>query len=256
MNTTLASPIVVNGDVHDGDIVVYDMLTKSYTLSEQVSDSGTFGVVVTDPVLVMQKSADPEEKTYPVVRFGEAVTNVSDLNGEIQAGDLVTTSRIVGVGQRMDRADSGNILGFALGPVTYPDASMAVDVEGTTARLGKVLVALRIGYFREHEKDVEKVSPPILTASTTAGTLTTKEDPGGGFDVFRFFRYLLGSLVALTAVVLALRRFGDLFAQSIISVGRNPLARSQIRSILVWNAILIVVVSSVGLGIGVAIIAL
>jgi len=73
---------------------------------------------------------------------------------------------------------------------------------------------------------------------------------------FQWFRYILGAGVAIASTVLALRRFGELFSQSIISVGRNPLARRQIRGILVWNAVLILLVSSVGFGVGIAVIVL
>jgi hypothetical protein len=127
-------------------------------------------------------------------------------------------------------------------------------VDGKEVRIGRVPVALQMGRFNIDDDDEESTENEDATTTEVAIVAVEEEEGQGGFDIFLLFRYLLGSFVALTAVVLALRRFGDLFAQSIVSVGRNPLARSQIRSILVWNAVLIVIVSGVGFGIGVAII--
>lgn len=255
---TLASPLLITGDVTDGDIVVYDDELDVYRPSERYGEENLYGVVVDDPVLFLGET-DPAglaTNTRPVVTYGEVYVNASDIEGDIRPGDLVTSSRVIGRAQRFSRDDSGMILGFALDAAAYGPESLAIKVDDVTVRLGKVLVTLRPGYYdadRDRDKKIDELLEQIGTA-TSAGANGEKE--GEGFDTFLLFRYILGSFVAITAVVLALRRFGDLFAQSIISVGRNPLARAQIRSILVWNAVLIVIVSGVGLGIGVAIIAL
>lgn len=251
--TTIASPIPVVGEkVVDGMIVSYDATNKTYKTTSAMHDENMFGVVVEDPVLYM-RDIGTSTGVYPVVRFGEANVLVSDLNGAVQPGDLVTGSHMMGVGQRLDRNTDGYMLGYALEDVVYGDPAVTVSVDGESVRIGKVLVALRIGMYTPYSEEGGEEN--VAGDGVSAGALIEKDD-GNGFDAFLFFRYLLGAFVAITAVVLALRRFGDLFAQSIISVGRNPLARSQIRSILVWNAVLIVIVSGVGLGIGIAIIAL
>jgi F0F1-type ATP synthase membrane subunit c/vacuolar-type H+-ATPase subunit K len=72
--------------------------------------------------------------------------------------------------------------------------------------------------------------------------------------MFKVFRYSLAAIVAALAILVAARRFGDTFSQSVISVGRNPLARSQIRSMVVWNSFLIILISCVGFGISALII--
>jgi hypothetical protein len=250
-NATIASPVRIVGDVRDGDIVRYDSAGNTYRAAEEAHDTSLFGVVVDDPVLYVEGLEGVDVR--PVVRFGEARVNVSTLGGEVRAGDLVTSSRIRGVGARADAEEDGFVLGFALEHMTYDASSSPLVVDGTEVQFGFVTVALRIG---PHSSNTDA----LTSTSTGVGALTellekvskTEE----GVDPFKVFRYILGSGVAIAAVVLALRRFGDLFAQSVISVGRNPLARTQIRSILVWNAVLIIVVSSVGLGLGVAIIIL
>jgi hypothetical protein len=249
-NTTIASPISISGTVEDGDIVSYDARTGLYRRAGVYSDETMFGVVVGDPVLYMTEGI-ASSTSYPVIRAGEATVNVSTVGGEIQPGDLITTSGLAGRGQRADRDTVSYVLGFALEPMTTDTTIPTLAVSGVEVRFGRVPVALRIGPHLPDNFDTTR-------SSTTAAALADQPaDTGtGSFDMLTAFRYFLGALIAIAAVFVSLRRFGDMFAQSVVSVGRNPLARSQIRSLLAWNALLILVVSGVGLGIGAAIILL
>jgi hypothetical protein len=248
-NTALAAPVAVSGVARDGDIISYDATSNQYISTQHTADSNIFGVIVDDPVMYLAASTT-QAGVRPVVTVGEVMVNVSTLGGEIRAGDLITSSNVVGVGRRVDRDKATFVLGFALSSMEELPGNNTVAVDGKQVRLGRVPVALRIGYYTQGVDAYGTSTIPTATSAVVAAQDSGQE----GFDTFKLIRYILGALVALSAVVLALRRFGDLFAQSIVSVGRNPLARSQIRSILVWNAVLIVIVSSVGLGIGVAII--
>jgi hypothetical protein len=250
--STIASPVSIEGTVRDGDIVSYNTQTSLYEAAQKKYDPNIFGVVVFDPVMYLELEATGPT-AHPVVRFGEANVNVSTLHGEVTQGDLITSSRIPGVGARADRETSGQVLGFATAPMKYDENIAPMIVDGSEVRFGTVTVALGItAYAPEDTTD----DTNMTSTSTGVGETTVIEQETKSIDSFKVFRYLLGSFVAIAAVVLALRRFGDLFAQSVISVGRNPLARSQIRSILVWNAVLIIAVSTIGLGLGIAIIVL
>jgi hypothetical protein len=68
------------------------------------------------------------------------------------------------------------------------------------------------------------------------------------------FRYVLGAIIALAGVIVALRRFGDTFTQGVVSVGRNPLARKHIRSIMLWNSLSILFAGGVAFTAGMFII--
>lgn len=255
---TLASPILIDGEARNGDLISFDAALSKYRTSVVPEDGNLYGVVVDDPVLYLEANK-LEPGMRPVVRYGEAVINASTLNGPIKQGDLVTSSRISGVGARADRDHAEYIFGFATESMVIDDIRFApMMVNGTEVHFGTVSVALRIGTNPSKVQDTEMTSTSTgIGAGDGIGNATKVQQEGSKpVDPFKVFRYILGTVVAITAVVLALRRFGDLFAQSVISVGRNPLARSQIRSILVWNAVLIIAVSSVGLGLGVAIIML
>jgi hypothetical protein len=250
-NTTVASPIVLTEQARDGDVVTYNAADRTYSLSRVLGDESMFGVVVDDPLLYMS-DASTTPGGRPVVRAGEATVNVSTLGGLIEPGDLVTTSIIPGVGERANRDTVNYILGFALAPVQIDNTITPVTVNGTSVRFGRVPVALRIGPHVPGSLDDLIAS---TTAALTAGRAqqSSVSEQRGSFDPYKMFRLVLAAAVAISAIVFALRRFGDMFAQSVVSVGRNPLARTQIRAILVWNTFLIMFVSSIGLGIAWAI---
>ncbi len=255
--TTVASPIILSGDVNDHDIVSYSSTDDEYHASGSFADESMFGVIVDDPVLYMESEVSLSENARPVVRYGEVLVNVSTLGGEIHPGDIITTSPIPGIGQKVARKDAPYILGFALDDMFFNGES--IDYEGEEVLFGTVPVALRIGpyltktgvAFVSSGKEYETIINEIRD-SVTNGTAATS-DPNA-IGAFKVFRYLLAAAVAITAMIVAIGRFGDAFKQSVVSVGRNPLARSQIRSILIWNVLLIVLVSGTGLGIAIAII--
>jgi F0F1-type ATP synthase membrane subunit c/vacuolar-type H+-ATPase subunit K len=247
--TTVASTIETEGTLRDGDIVSYNPGQNIYHPSKEYADEMVYGVVVLDPVLHLSELEGTTASTTgtPVVRYGEVVVNVSTLGGEIHAGDLVTTSVIEGFGQRVAREDGSYVLGFALEDMQFNGESVQVGEQ--TIELGNVAVALRIGPY------VTKQGAELIASTTLLGQGGIVEDDGeGGIDMFKVFRYSLAAIVAALAILVAARRFGDTFSQSVISVGRNPLARSQIRSMVVWNSFLIILISCVGFGISALII--
>lgn len=241
--TTVASSLIVDGDVRDGDVISYSPEENTYHSSATYADEMLYGVVVLDPVLTLSSNTEGVvENGVPVVRYGEAVVNVSTLGGVVRAGDLLTTSVLEGYAQRVSREDGPYILGFAIEDMT--STGETADVDGTTVTLGKVPVALRIG------PHVTKEGAELISSSTLlgqGGIVQMQEQ--GGFDTFKLVRYVMASLVAALTILVATRRFGDTFSQSVVSVGRNPLARSQIRSMVIWNSILIIIISAVGFGI-------
>lgn len=245
--TTVASALTISGDVSDGDIISYDTATDTYRRSSWFADEMMYGVVVNDPVLYLQ-GIDAAATGTPVVRYGEVLMNVTTLGGVIRAGDLVTSSDIPGAGQRVNRDEGVYVLGFALEDMVASGESFTGE-DGTIVSRGKVSVALRIGPY------VTREGAAFIASGTTQGIAgMTDAEERSGLDVFKLFRYVLASFVAISAVIVASRRFGDTFSQSVISIGRNPLAHSHIRSMVLWNAFLILVISGVGFGIGAAII--
>lgn len=249
---TVASPALVEGSVNNHDIISYGSEENVFRASRSFADESMFGVIVDDPVLYMESQAFLDEGARPVVRYGEVLVNVSTLGGDIQPGDIITTSLIPGVGQKTAPKDASYILGFALEGMVLTGES--IEYEGKKVLLGTVPITLRIGPYLTKEgvefvasgKEYESIISNLSNNSVTS-------DPNA-VNAFKVFRYFLAAIVAVTALIVSVSRFGDTFKQGVVSIGRNPLARSQIRSILFWNVLLIVLVTGAGLGIAAAII--
>jgi hypothetical protein len=125
-------------------------------------------------------------------------------------------------------------------------------------RFGRVSVALEIGYAQENTKseqaDFADEKEVALGATSTIESATLQQDEKNDLDTMVLIKYLLGAFIALLAILVALRYFGSFFKESIVAVGRNPLAHSQVRSILIWNTMMIILIGGAGLLIGVVII--
>ena len=65
--------------------------------------------------------------------------------------------------------------------------------------------------------------------------------------VQQMVRYLLATLIAVGSIYAAFRNFGSNITSSIVSVGRNPLAKTSIQFMVLLNAALIVLVSVAGI---------
>lgn len=252
---TVASPVIISGDANDHDIISYHSSSDVYRVSGAFADESMFGVIVDDPVLYMESEVAMSENARPVVRHGEAIVNVSTLGGEISAGDIITTSPISGIGQKAEKQDATYILGFALDDMEYTGQS--IIYEGEEYRVGTVPTALRIGpYLTKEGVAFLTVGKEYLTGTGELSGFGTvgQEDDREEVTAFKVFRYILAAVIAVSSIIVSIGRFGEAFKQSVVSVGRNPLARGQIRSILFWNVVLIILVSGSGLAIAAAII--
>ncbi len=251
---TVASPVAVVGNVNNHDIISYNSTDDTYIPSRHFADESMLGVVVDDPVFYMGEDATVASSVRPVIRFGEAIVNVSTVGGEIKAGDIITTSEIPGNGQRADKENTPYILGFALDNMVLNGGEITYG--GKNVKLGTVSVALRIGPYITKEG-----AKFITTGKEELDTLTNVVNEGGvasanvkNIGPFKVFRFLLAAIVAISSIIISITRFGDAFREGVVSIGRNPLARSQIHSVLLWNTLLIILVSGVGLSVAVAII--
>ncbi|MBP9749531.1 MAG: hypothetical protein KBD21_02280 [Candidatus Pacebacteria bacterium] len=205
-------------------------------------------MIVLNPVLYGYD--ETVDNAYPVVRYGEVEVNVSTINGELHAGDLVASSRVIGLGQRFEGAQSGQVLGIAVSDMEYEPTAISVD--GEVVRLGRISVALQIGRqdvaVTDIAENIENDQDYIEREEFEKWLIKAGVQSEG--NTFMFVRYSVGSLVTLIAFILAIRRFGGFFKESIAAVGRNPMAHQQIKSLIVWNTFMIVVIGGTGLLIG------
>jgi hypothetical protein len=146
-STDMASLVEVSEPVEAGDVLVIDARWAGVmSLARSAEDSAVFGVVATEPGVVLGSDpvgddpppsgldegsgappgAGPEETSgdgidlrVPVAVSGVVLCKVDAGYGGILPGDLLTTSPTAGHAMRADRPAAGTILGKALEPLDH-----------------------------------------------------------------------------------------------------------------------------------------
>lgn len=243
---TIATTYAVLEEAQNGDVVSFSTDKKGLVLSREAYDRRLFAVVATEPQIVYRTG----EGTIPMVRDGIAYVNVSTVNGEIAAGDYVTSSPVAGKAQK-STSSTGHILGIAIGEFREGTGEKT-DYEGKEIWVGKIRVALAIG----------PVSPALFLLKSSSGAvgaldqignalMQSFQEPGSGFIVMR---YILAGLIVLLATSVSFRNFGRNITKGMEALGRNPLARREIEMMIIFNIVLIAVASIVSVLFSLAII--
>ena len=163
------------------------------------------------------------------------MVNVTTINGPIVAGDYITSSTLVGKGEKSTRA-SDRVIGVAL--ESFPPTGATVD-SGQTTYSGMIRVLLSVG-----------ARPANTGGVMGAGGVSGGSATGINTPLANVLKYALATLVVMGSIFVAFRTFGASLRNSIVSVGRNPLAKPAIQSMVVINTVLVIVVTAVGLFIG------
>jgi len=245
---TIATTYEVLEEAQGGDVVSFSQDEEGLVLSRKAYDKRIFAVIAKDPQIVYRTAGGG----YPMVRDGVAKVNATTINGEIAAGDYITSSPVPGKAQKATNS-SGHILGIAVSSLKEDDGE-EIDHEGQTVYSGQIRVALAIG----------PVSPALFLLKSSGGAvgaldqigntlMQTFQEPGSGLLIMR---YLLAGLVVLLATTVSFRNFGRNITQGMEALGRNPLARREIEVMIIFNIILIAVASIVSVLFSLAIIRL
>lgn len=227
-----------------GDIVRLAPDGLALLLSKDAYDDRMHGVLVQNPAMVFRSTDD-----IPVVRTGNALVNVTNLNGPIKAGDYVTSSEIAGKGMRAEEL-SGYVIGIALEPFTG-EGGTEINYLGKNFRTRAILVAIGIG-----------PATPVLRAG--GGLLGTFRQLASAFlfnfrvsrQFERVMRLILAAIIAIVTIWITFSRFGKNVTRGIEAIGRNPLAKASIQSMIIINGILIGVVGVAGILLALAVLTL
>lgn len=221
-------------NITTGDIISFNPLTNVYRTAIIPRDKDMFGVVEENPVVVLRTGTG----RVPIVQVGEVFVNVTSFNGPIEVGDKITSSRIAGKGAKFTGSSDGFILGIALESFSAnATSSQTVEVEGESFALGQIRVLLSIGPAQ---------GDSVADDETRASTIFVREDPGevsSGLETI--FRYITAVLFTLGTLFVVLKTFGPNIGKGVTSIGRNPLAKTSIQAMVVFNIVLIVAIVSV-----------
>ncbi len=192
------------------------------------NDISLLGVVVGSAEATLNV-ASPTDKVQ-VSTVGVVDAFVSSLGGDIKTGDPVTVSPVRGVG--MKAGSAGRIIGIAQEEAKYSDRTVNVQAKAggsVKAKLGSVPVAVQVSYYTPPPE--KTVVPPWLQ---------TFADTAAGREV-SLIRLLASSLVAVIALIVTTVLLFSAIRNTMVSIGRNPLAKTSIYRGL-WQVIAISVV--------------
>ena len=225
-------------DLEDGDIVSL-IATGAGVLKRSTTtyDETMHGVYVKNPKVVYRTPGSD----FPVARTGEVDVNVTTLNGVIKVGDYISSSVIPGKGQ-LATEFTGYMLGVALAPFGNKDGTEIVW-DKKTYREGKIKIAIGIG----------PASPSVIKAA--GGFFGTLRSISSSFaynlansrQAERLIRIILAVIIAITSIALSVHFFGKNVTKGIESIGRNPLAKTAIQTMIVINIILIALIAIGGI---------
>jgi hypothetical protein len=195
--------------------------------------SNLVGVAADKPLIELSNSGGNNTQ---VVVGGSTEALVSDVNGEVRAGDKITASPLSGIG--MKALESSEIVGTAranLDSITTVDRQIEdKDGQKKTVKVGLLPITVNVTYYSAamSQGTFSSFVPPFLQsiANTVAGRQVSP------------LRVLLGAsalLLGFSAVIVILYTS---IRNGLISLGRNPLAQGALRKGLVD-----VVIAAVGL---------
>lgn len=219
----IATTTPINDDqVQDGDIIC--TYSEGIKRCSQEYDTAIYGVVTDSPAAMVQDT-DLEGGRF-VITDGIAAVKVSSVNGNINEGDFITSSKNLGVGQKATR--NGYVVGKAL------EAYQSDNLDS----IGKIQVLVNIH--------------PTQGISGPRGNLLQFIRQGLAVPVFEpveSLRYLLAVAIVVISFTLGMVYFGRASKTGIEAIGRNPLAKKVIQLTVVLNIVLTIVIVLVGLGI-------
>lgn len=228
----IASTYIINDKGVKQNDIVSSIFEKGLVRSDIPYDNRMFGIYQEKPLLVYRESTNSGQ---PVVRQGDVLVNVSNLNGKISPGDFITSSAIPGVGMRASQ--SGYVLGIATSQVT---PSGTYNFLGRSYQTGIVKLALRIEYA-----EIDKPRSILrLLEYFNAALFYNVQNPERFTNLLK---YILAALIAITALLVGFFTFARNLSKGIEAIGRNPLASRSIQFSIVLSLLLTVTTIAIGL---------
>lgn len=199
-----------------------------------------FGVVSLeeDASVYFSRGDGDEDSEVAVATSGDVYALVSDLNGDINAGDRIAPSDVEGVGAKA--ISTGFVIGVAQESFSGDGAEDAIRIEVETPQgprdvfVGKILITAGVDTYRSSDQDKDIFDTLQGTAEVIAGR------PVSLARALIAFGILIATLLVVAIVL------GSTIQGSMVSLGRNPLAKKTIISSMVRVILFGIVVLSVG----------
>ena len=222
-----------------GDIVSRKLPENTLKLAERNAEEVIMGVIIPEDLAVAAYRGGENQQL--VAQRGTFPVNVTTITGDIFPGDFITSSPLLGKGQRAGTI-SENILGMA---VEEFDASKGTpqQIPGPEGDLieiysGTIMVDLNA---RPNTQNLGAFKEVLDLARRFGINIFSQFQTSEGASLF--VRYLMATMITILTVYFAFKHFGRSILRGIEAIGRNPLAKGSIQSAIIVNAIIIVLVS-------------
>lgn len=193
---------------------------KQIELSDAEHVDQLVGVVSSEPLIELSSGGSGVQ----VVTSGITMALVSDLNGQIRAGDKVTASPVAGVG--MKASEAAVVVGTSQAALdsVQTETREITDLNGKkqSVRIGVIPVQVNVAFFSP-DKDRESAFVPPFLQSLANNVSGRNVSP---------VRVLVAALVLLLVFLSITVLLYSSVRSSIISIGRNPLSENAVRKSL------------------------
>jgi hypothetical protein len=219
-----------DGPIEPGSIVSLTSLqSKTVTLANTTNSDKIIGVAVGDNDAII--AVDPAANKVQVTTSGIANVLVSDLNGDIKLGDKVAVSPFDGIGMKSGLGE--RIIGIAQSSFTSDTTALSTkqvtDKQGKSQdlRIGSVQINVIIG--DDDSGDTKKLNGLQHFVKSLTGRVVPT------------IRIVISLIIALVTLVALIIMIYSAVYSSIVSIGRNPMAKASIFQALrqvVWIAVM------------------
>ncbi|QQS19970.1 hypothetical protein IPL85_00705 [Candidatus Saccharibacteria bacterium] len=239
---TVSQGYGVTGIVQKGMIVMLDPKdSRKVTALTNKTDKAMHGVVVSANDTVVSLGGDNSTNQVYVASNGKYEALVSTQNGSIKSGDIISISALDGIGMKAD-AGQNVILGKALGSFdgtknVSGNAALATSSGNKQVSIG--FVQIDIGISR-NPLAVSVSGPPVPSFLRKSG------ESIAGKPVSTVRLYISLAILLITIFMTGSLLYGGV-RSSLVSIGRNPLAKKSILRGLIQVVVLGLIVFVIGL---------
>ena len=205
------------GDIVSGALVSLKLDSQSVELAATDNADRLVGVADSQPLLAISGTA----KESQIVLSGTTTVLVSDINGDVRAGDKITASPIAGVGMRAT-ADA-RVVGAAQSDLDVGKAQTRTvnDSSGRPHTVHIGYVPLQVG-LANYQAPGSNFLPPFV--QSLANNIAGKQ--------VSLIRVVFAAVLLFFGFVAIAMLISSSVRSSMISLGRNPLAAANIRKSL------------------------
>lgn len=231
----IATTLQVSGaDNEGGQVTLYDEATNGYFISANEKDARVYGVTAVSPALVFTTSSG----TIPVVTSGPTQVRVTTSNGIISRGDLLESSALAGTAMKADLSDDQ----------VFAVALESFGTQGISNESGSIIAS--IGIDQAHALQVSRRELEKRQSLGSSSSSTASKSP------ISIVRAGIAAIIAVGGLLFILYSFRSTIAKGVVSIGRNPRARTSIMALSFGNIIFALILCAVVIFIAIGVLVL